>query len=134
MFAPKHPNNNMKTRQLSNEEKLKLARKYFLEQKAQEIGKFLMWILITSVIVSIIIFFPLFIGKHFDSVCYDNPNDWGNEYSNIVPCNSFGYWSNGLGLIIIFLVILTVIFIIINAIYDWLKSNWIRAKERAGLK
>jgi hypothetical protein len=130
----------MKTQNKNQEEKLKLAKKYFIEQKLKEIG-------LTILIISLIVFIPYLIGIIFTDGTSDfcqeyidnSTSEWGDS-SQLVPvkCGIAGYWFLGLWRLIVtiyfILLIISVISVITIIIYTWLESNWKKAKKRAGLK
>lgn len=107
---------------MNNEQEIKsLTWKYFWQQKAIEVGEFLLSLLV-------IIPVPYFIGKLLDPIlCEDN--------IECISTNLFMIWFKGIFLVILTGFILFCMGCLLYSLHDlfkyWIKSNWERASERA---
>ena len=105
---------------MNYEQKLKLAKKYFWQQKAKEVLKFILIIGIIASCIYLVYLISKPIGTWACSTVHRKPS----------TCNE-SIRESGIIMIVLILLIL-VLFCL--AIYQWLTENWERAKRRAGLK
>lgn len=143
---------------MNNQQKLKLARKYFIQQKLTEISLFLL-------IVASIIFVPYLLGSSIgdNMICYsaETQSIFGEEHKityataisredciyeeyygtkissgrTFEKLDTVSIWFEGIFYLIHLFIIGAVLYLlIIPLIKIWLQSNWQKAKKRAGLK
>ena len=118
----------------THEQKLALAKKYFIEQKKEEITSFVKTVLLYVTGATPVVVIPYLVGRYFT----DRTSQFCGTINGIQPCGIVGQWFLGIEYILFPLMLIAVIgtsMILIGvSIYDWLNGNWTRAKKRAGLK
>lgn len=108
-----------------------LTWKYFFEQKEKEIGKALIILFYTCLLIIVLIYVPLFIGNSIgdnkSKYCGDNGKygygtDYGTDYE--YECTTMQTWLQG------FLYLLVSI-IFIGLFIFWIMCNWYKAVNNA---
>lgn len=96
-----------------NKEK-KLIWKFFIEQKLGEIGILLGLLIILTII-------PWFLGRIIET----------DLFNSGITGFFIGYWTTGILLLLIICAILLGLLIVLSTIFEWISSNWDKAKQRA---
>lgn len=126
-------NTNLTTHKQDKVKLRSLTWKYFLGQKAMEIGKVLL-------ILAVIVFIPYLLGHHigdgYDVMCSGEIGEYDREVGSwVYECPSWAEWFEGVVYILFtamaILLILIIGYAILAGIYDWLKSNWKLADKKA---
>ena len=97
-----------------------LKMKYFWQQKAEEIGKFL-------IVFLGIIFVPYLFGKFLHLIAPISLKVLWEEGNNMM----LTYWFSGIDVLFILFGIIVIIVLIIKLIKVWIKSNLKKAESRA---
>lgn len=111
---------------MKKEERIKkLTKKFFIEQKAKEITKFLMWI-----VFGICLIIPIeYLGKYIESIL-GAELILANLWYEFLIYSLMGF----LFLVLAFFIIFSIIKILEGIVYSfkyWIESNWELAEERA---
>lgn len=111
---------------MNHSEKLKLARKYFIQQKLSEIGLIILGL-------ALLVFVPYLLGhiggeKGNGLICKE-----GMQVNSQIECNNITLWVQGFMYLLIVILVVLVSFLIYLLFATWLSSNWEKAKRRAGL-
>ncbi len=113
-----------------NQEKMnKLAWKYFLEQKIDEVViPFVMIIGVVSFMWFVGLGVPIAIGNSlgdgYDKMC-------GYDFITLEECGVFEMWVEGIFYIFVAFMIFMLLWWLFRIFNDWLNRNWKRAKLRA---
>lgn len=109
---------------INQKEFKRLTWKYFFQQKREEIFRFfklvLSVILFSAVVIFILVLINNYIAYPFGKWLYENV---GGYYSDIFIFCLFGW--------MVLSLIGAIIYCLSSSIWNWIKSNWRKAKERA---